>query len=60
MTIQRPNCMKTFRQGSVSISLFPAARSCAGPHAANHLDLPASGNELPETDVNQITEYDRV
>jgi len=29
MTIQRPNCMKTFRQGSVSISLCLAARSCA-------------------------------
>jgi len=25
MTIQRPSCMKTFRQGSVSISLCPAA-----------------------------------
>ncbi len=35
MTIQRPNCMKTLRQGSVSISLSPAARSCAGPRPAS-------------------------
>jgi hypothetical protein len=35
MTIQRPSCMTTLRQGSVSISLFPAARSCAGPRPAS-------------------------
>jgi DNA-binding NarL/FixJ family response regulator len=31
MAIQRPDCMKTPRQGFVSISLSLAARSCAGP-----------------------------
>src|SRR5580693_7507830 len=31
MTIEGPNCTKTLRHGSVSISFSPAARSCAGP-----------------------------
>jgi len=48
MMIQRPNCMKTLRQGSVSISLSPAARSCAGPRPASGVSgyqEPAGGNE---------------
>jgi len=48
MTIQRPNCMKTLRQGSVSISLSPAARSCAGPRPASGVSGyqdPAGGHE---------------
>jgi hypothetical protein len=35
MTIHRLNCMKAVRQGSVSISLSPAARSCAGSRPAS-------------------------
>src|ERR1017187_9987210 len=34
MTIQGPNCMKMRRQGYMSISLSPAARSCAGSRPA--------------------------
>ena len=48
MTIQRPNCMKALRQGSVSISLSPAARSCAGPCPASGVrgyQDPAGGHE---------------
>jgi hypothetical protein len=31
MTTQRPNYMKTLRQGSAGMAVSPAARSCAGP-----------------------------
>jgi hypothetical protein len=48
MTIQRPNCMKTLRQGSVSIPLSSAARSCADPRPASRVSGyqdPAGGHE---------------
>src|ERR1039457_2533312 len=48
MTIQRPNCMKTLRQGSVSISLSPAARPCAVARPASGVSGyqdPSGGHE---------------
>jgi hypothetical protein len=57
--IQRPNCMN-FGQSSVSISLSPASRSCAGPR-------PASGDSgrLDRADDHEegavaVTERDRI
>jgi len=58
MTIQRPHCMKAFRQGFVRISLSPAARSCAGPSPAigvtampGSVFVPAAATGLPRDSV---------
>lgn len=59
MTIQRPGCMKTLRQGSVSISLSRAARSCGGPRPASGVSGyrdPAGGHQVGAV---AFTESDR-
>jgi hypothetical protein len=60
MTIQRPNCMKTLWQSSVSIPLSSAARCCAGRRPASGVggsQDPAGGHEegaAPITESNRF------
>ncbi len=52
--------MKALRQGSVSISLSPAARSCAGPRPASGVSGyqdPASGHEEVAVESQRATGF---